>query len=79
MILVPFVFFGSELEPWHADLVAAERNFEIGAAAIALLSLDVLLPLPSSFVNITATLYLGPAMGFAIVSTGFTLSCLIGY
>ena len=79
LILVPFIFFSAELEAWLEQLVDGERNFEIAAAAITLLSLDVLLPVPSSFVNMATTLYLGPILGFCIVFTGLTVSCLIGY
>lgn len=79
LILVPFVFFGTELEQIAQEVVAGEHQQEIAMLTIGLLTLDVILPVPSSFVNMSAMLYLGPLPGFIMVFSGLSLGCILGY
>ncbi|WP_226623514.1 3-dehydroquinate synthase [Alloyangia pacifica] len=46
---------------------------------VAALALDVILPVPSSVVNVSAGTMLGAALGTLVCWTGMTLSCLLGY
>lgn len=78
-ILLPFAFFADDLEFWAEQIVAGERTYEIAMLTVGLLTLDVALPVPSSFVNISAMLYLGPYVGFLMVFAGLNLGCIIGY
>jgi 3-dehydroquinate synthase len=79
VILLPFIFFADQLETWAAELVAGERDHEIAILTVSLLTLDVVLPVPSSFVNTSAMLYLGPITGFIMVFSGLSLGCILGY
>lgn len=79
MILIPFALFGSEFEGWIEELIAGDHNQEIAILTVTFLTLDVVLPVPSSFVNMTAMLYLGPLAGFIFVFSGLSLGCIVGY
>ena len=79
MILLPFVWFGSEFELLVTELVSGERDYEIALLTVGSLTLDVLLQVPSSFVNMAAMLYLWPLTGFIMVFSGLSLGCILGY
>lgn len=79
LIIVPFVFFGDDLDMLTEQVVAGEHQQEIAMLTISLLTLDVILPVPSSFVNTSAMLYLGPVAGFLMVFAGLSLGCILGY
>ncbi len=79
VIITPFIFFADHLESWAGQIIAGERNAEIAMLTVSLLTLDVVLPVPSSFVNMSAMLYLGPYAGFLTVFAGLTLGCIFGY
>lgn len=79
LIVVPFIFFGTQLDAWIPELLKGEQDAVVIALAIVWLALDVFLPIPSSFVNMTATLYLGPLVGFLVVFLGLSISCWLGY
>lgn len=78
-IIVPFLLFG----PW-LEARALARLDSVGAAgaalwSVALLALDVLLPVPSSLVALGAGALLGGALGAAVIWVGMSLGCLLGY
>ncbi len=79
MILLPFAILGTDFEAWTEQLVSGEHNQEIAILTVTFLTLDVILPVPSSFVNMTAMLYLGPLPGFVFVFSGLSLGCILGY
>ncbi|HXW06753.1 MAG TPA: VTT domain-containing protein [Vicinamibacterales bacterium] len=80
LILVPFFLF----EPQFNDLAAAltegtVSRWLVAGGILALLSLDVLLPVPSSVVSTAAGVLLGFWQGAAIVWLGMMVGCLFGY
>jgi uncharacterized membrane protein YdjX (TVP38/TMEM64 family) len=78
-VLVPFALFGSALETWSlARLSAPAPPPLIAGLAVGLLTVDVVLPLPSSLVAIGAGHALGFAPGALAVWVGLTLSCVLG-
>ncbi len=79
LILLPFALFGNNFESWTEALISGEHNQEIAILTVTFLTLDVLLPVPSSFVNMTAMLYLRPLPGFIFVFAGLSLGCILGY
>lgn len=80
LILVPFFLFEDWFNQLAARFASGEGSTWYAAAGIgALLASDVVLPIPSSIVSAAAGVLLGFAGGTAVVWTGMTLSCLIGY
>ena len=79
-VLVPFALFGGAVEAWSlARLTAPAPPLLVGGLALGLLTVDVLLPIPSSLVAIAAGHALGFAPGALTVWLGLTLSCALGH
>jgi uncharacterized membrane protein YdjX (TVP38/TMEM64 family) len=79
-IVMPFVFFEAQSRAWsEAALSVAGDPITAGIVVAALLTLDVLLPIPSSVVSATAGALLGVVAGTAASTTGMTLGCVAGY
>lgn len=84
LISLPFVLWGAhfdaEVPRWLASVGDALGSAPAFAAAgIALLMLDVLLPVPSTLVAVALCWRLGPLWGGASVAAGGALSFLAGY
>jgi len=82
-VIVPFVLWVEQLDATAPRLLRDQpTRWAIAAIGIALLSSDVLLPVPSSVVSVTLCLLLGPVLGGAAVFVGmvgaFALGLLIG-
>lgn len=82
-VIVPFVLWGEQLDATAPKLLRDQpTRWAIATIGIALLSLDVVLPVPSSVVSVTLCVLLGPALGgvavFLGMVGGFTLGLLIG-
>ena len=81
--IVPFVLFGSYLEPsienWLDQPSLQTKPFIVISAVVALLASDILLPVPSSVVGTVAGQILGTVVGSLATWIGLNLSCLIGY
>jgi uncharacterized membrane protein YdjX (TVP38/TMEM64 family) len=79
LILVPFTLFEESLTRWaHALLRPENRPWAAGAVAL-LLTLDVLLPIPSSMVSTAAGSLLGFWGGMLASTAGMTVGSFIGY
>ena len=79
-ILIPFFLFEDQFNALAARLASGEASNWYSAIAIGgLLGSDVLLPIPSSLVSAAAGVLLGFWRGVAVIWTGMTVSCLIGY
>lgn len=78
-ILIPFAFFGDMLE----DLALAALDHSApalrGLVIAGLLSVDILLPIPSSLVMVGAAIALPPLAAFLTCFAGLMLGCAIGY
>ncbi|MEG6507773.1 VTT domain-containing protein [Methyloligella sp. 2.7D] len=80
IVIVPFLLFGTSLEAWTFGLIAPERSAPvIATAGIALLLVDVLLPIPSTFVAAGLGAMLGAPLGIAITAIGLTAGCGVGF
>jgi len=79
-IVLPFVLLQEQIE---ALIYSAIESIPGGAVLAALiggaLTLDVILPVPSSFVNAMAGATLGFVVGTLVCWVGMTLGCLFGY
>lgn len=79
-VLVPFALWGDALERaaplW---LRAQDAHAWLAALGVALLVVDVVLPVPSSLVAVMLCIALGPLWGGACVAAGAWLSFVVGY
>lgn len=79
-ISVPFALWGERFDraaPQWLEAFGSDAAF--AAFGIALLIVDVLLPVPSTLVAMALCWRLGPGWGGACVAAGFTLSFVVGY
>jgi len=73
IVVVPFILFGSSLEAWTFGLITPERSAPVIAiAGILLLVVDVLLPIPSTFVASGLGAMLGAPLGILATAIGLT-------
>jgi uncharacterized membrane protein YdjX (TVP38/TMEM64 family) len=81
IILIPFIFFGSQLETWTENFVHSATGYPGWIAAVlgSLLAVDILLPLPSSLISTAAGFLLGLVRGTLTSWAGMTASCIIGF
>ncbi len=79
-VLLPFLLFERQFEQlatWLAEGHAS--GWATAAAIVALLALDVFLPVPSSIVSTGAGVLLGFWKGTLVIWIGMNLGCAIGY
>lgn len=78
--IIPFLGFGdaleSHIEHWFDANLSPTAT---GAAVVAVLAADVLLPVPSSAISTLAGARLGPLAGGFVVWLGMTLGAMIGF
>ncbi len=80
LVLVPFFLFEEQFNALAARIVQSDTSRMLSAAGIvALLALDVFLPIPSSIVATAAGVLLGLWKGTVVVWTGLMIGCLLGY
>ncbi len=80
LVLLPFAFFGEAMDRAAPQwLQAGDGRWWLAAVGIALLAADVLLPIPSSLVNVALCLGLGPIWGGIAVGLGCLLAFAVGY
>jgi uncharacterized membrane protein YdjX (TVP38/TMEM64 family) len=82
-VIVPFLLWGEQIES-IANLsikhyTESPTRWALLALGIALLTLDVLLPIPSSLVAIAMCIVLGPIVGAIGVFFGLLASFFVGY
>jgi len=78
LVLIPYVLFGAALEDWSAQLMTGGKA-ATAAAGIALLALDIVLPIPSSLVATAMGALLGAPLGALVNAVGLTLGCALGF
>jgi uncharacterized membrane protein YdjX (TVP38/TMEM64 family) len=80
LVLVPFALLAGTLESWSAAVLRSQGATLMAAAAGgALLSADIVLPIPSSLVLTTLGAILGAVPGTLVGAAGLTCGCAIGY
>lgn len=80
VIILPFVLLEEQIEVLVNSAIEAIPGGPILAALIGgALTLDVILPVPSSLVNAVAGATLGFVVGTLVCWVGMTLGCLFGY
>ena len=79
-VLIPFYLFAAATESFTSTMLTSSVNlWSLAAACIALLALDVFLPVPSSVVSTMAGGLFGFAAGTGVSVVGMTLSCGVGW
>lgn len=78
-VLAPFLLMDAWFAPAVERGLAAAGAEGVFVAVVALLSADVLLPVPSSVVGVAAGTTLGPWLGAAAVWLGLTLGCAVAH
>ena len=79
-VLIPFVIWGEQMDASIPKLVADQTTkWAVALTGIALLVLDLILPVPSSIVSISLCLLLGPAWGAPAVFVGMVGAFVVGY
>jgi membrane protein DedA with SNARE-associated domain len=79
-VVVPFLLLGTATESAALRFFARNENAWLVALVVTgLLSLDVLLPVPSSIVSTMAGGFLGLTAGTAASFVGMTASCVVGW
>jgi uncharacterized membrane protein YdjX (TVP38/TMEM64 family) len=80
LVLVPFLLFEEQFNAVAAQATRGDATGWLAAGSIiALLALDVFLPIPSSIVSTAAGVLLGLWRGVAVVWIGMMLTCVLGY
>jgi uncharacterized membrane protein YdjX (TVP38/TMEM64 family) len=80
LILVPFALWEDAITAFSARLLApAAGRALLAAVVVLLLTADVLLPVPSSFISAAAVSLLGGFSGGIAVALGMTLGGWLGY
>jgi uncharacterized membrane protein YdjX (TVP38/TMEM64 family) len=80
LILLPFILFEPQFDALAEQMTSSGTSRGLAAAGIlALLALDVFLPVPSSIVSTAAGVLFGVARGTLIVWSGMTAACVLGY
>ena len=80
LVLLPFFLFNRQFDELAAHVTqGGTSRWLIAAAILALLAVDVFVPVPSSIVSTAAGVLLGFGFGAAVVWTGMMAGCIIGY
>ena len=78
VIILPFVLFGAQIEDAAVLWSEGAQPGALGIGVIALLALDILLPVPSSVVSLLAGKTLGVVPASVAIWVGMTLGCYVG-
>jgi uncharacterized membrane protein YdjX (TVP38/TMEM64 family) len=80
LILIPYLLFGESFEKSTAYLLNySPHNLVLGLAIGGLLTIDILVPVPSSIISTAGGYFLGFEIGTLVSFIGMTLNCIIGY
>ncbi|MCP4580565.1 MAG: VTT domain-containing protein [candidate division Zixibacteria bacterium] len=78
-VILPFLIFGPDFESIIKYRFLQSDRYVSFLIVIVLLSMDIVLPIPSSAVSIWSGYSLGITWGTISTSIGMTVSCIIGY
>ena len=80
LISIPFLLYGDAIAQWSQSMLSTpSAQVVIALMVVALLVLDIVLPIPSSLVCIAAYALLDGATAFAVVTVGLTLTYVLGH
>jgi len=80
LVLIPFFVWENEIAGLASHWLAKDvPRVNVCTAVVALLALDIVLPVPSSVVSVAAGALLGFQMGFLANWAGMMTGCCIGY
>lgn len=80
IILIPFFLFGKQMDTWIGQYLNSSLPKTLVVIMVGLLlTVDILLPIPSSFVSTSAGYLLGFTGGTIASLIGMSLSSIIGY
>lgn len=80
VVLVPFALFGPAVEEWAGGAAGSTASRPaVGVVVFGLLAADILAPVPSSLVCVTAGATLGATAGTLVAAGGSTCGCLLGF
>lgn len=78
--ILPFVFFGGQLEQWLKGIAEDPPSWEVTfALVVGLLSTDILLPIPSSVISTLSGWQLGWWLGAIATWLGMSLGAVLGF
>ena len=80
-IIIPFCLFGDAISAWTEQVIreAGAHRLYTGAVLVLLLSVDIVMPVPSSLVSTACGMTLGLAGGTLASFAGMSLSAAAGY
>ncbi|MGY3439661.1 MULTISPECIES: VTT domain-containing protein [unclassified Marinovum] len=78
LIVLPFLLWGTQIETAALGWAETASTASLASGVIALLALDVLLPVPSSVLSLFAGASLGAINGALAIWAGMTLGCGVG-
>lgn len=80
-IIAPFCLFGDSITAWTGRLIeqADAHRAYTGVILVLLLSVDIVMPIPSSLVSTACGMTLGFAGGSLASFTGMSISAITGY
>lgn len=79
-LLVPFVLFGPAVDRWYSSFEGrSAATWLVAWIVVALLAVDIVVPVPSSVVAAFAGVTFGAWVGSLLVFVGLSLSCALGY
>lgn len=80
LVLLPYLFFEAEIISLGEDFIRSDPYEGIVIMVIIIaLSLDVILPVPSSLVALAGGSILGGWLGFIVLFSGFMIGAVLGY
>ena len=79
LVVLPFVFWGDFFDALALEILSGKRSAELFAAISLVLAADLLIPVPSSAVSVSAGMLLGAPLGFLACLLGLTIGCIAGY
>lgn len=78
--VIPFLFFGDQMEAWARDWVETKHGFWVTVGGVTLLlAADIVLPTPSSLITTMAGFQLGWFLGALVSWFGMSLGAVIGF
>ena len=78
-VVAPFLFWGDQFDALAIEILEGKRASELFIATAVVLAADLVIPVPSSAVSVSAGMLLGAPIGFLACFLGLTLGCVAGY
>ena len=80
MSIVPFLWFGADVEAWFTEFSENPPSKAVTAwVVLGLLSVDILLPVPSSMISTMAGWHLGWWQGTIVSTVGMSIGAILGF